>query len=132
MIEEFPLDTKAVEGEGVYFKVGVSGTPRPQISWFFLNQQLQSDYSREVDPSGMETITMVISNRIMISSCGALNIDDFTPSYSLPVKELTHYLNGVMCASSREAFSGAQNRILVNAPEPTVCLQKEDNYLTMD
>ena len=32
-IDEFPSDTCAVEGEGVFFRVVVKGHPQPSLTW---------------------------------------------------------------------------------------------------
>ena len=59
MIEEFPEDTNAIEGEGVYFKVVVSGTPNPSITWFHNEDKVTSDYSVEVLKDGTLSIPSV-------------------------------------------------------------------------
>lgn len=52
VIEEFPVDTHAVEGKRVHFKVCISGVAPGEITWFFKNQRLTSDYSMSVNPAG--------------------------------------------------------------------------------
>ena len=59
MIEEFPEDTNAIEGEGVYFKVVVSGKPNPSITWFHNEDKVTSDYSVEVLKDGTLSIPSV-------------------------------------------------------------------------
>ena len=57
MIEEFPTDTCATEGQGVFFKVVVRGYPQPLLTWYYEDTQLTSDYSLEAQESGSLSIT---------------------------------------------------------------------------
>ena len=57
MIEEFPTDTCAVEGEGVFFKVVVRGNPPPALSWYQDDILLKADYSMEIQQDGSLSIT---------------------------------------------------------------------------
>ena len=57
VIEEFPTDTLAVEGEGVFFKVVVRGYPQPFLTWYHEDTQLTSDYSLELQQDGSLSIT---------------------------------------------------------------------------
>ena len=57
MIEEFPTDTCATEGEGVFFKVVVRGHPQPSLTWYHEDTQLTFDYSLELQESGCLSIT---------------------------------------------------------------------------
>ena len=56
MIEEFPTDTCATEGEGVFFKVVVRGYPQPSLTWYHEDTQLTSDYSLELQEDGSLSI----------------------------------------------------------------------------
>ena len=56
-IEEFPSDTCAVEGEGVFFKVVVRGNPQPSLTWYHHNTQLMPDYSMDIQQDGSLSIT---------------------------------------------------------------------------
>ena len=56
MIEEFPTDTTATEGEGVFFKVVVRGYPQPSLIWYHEDTQLTSDYSLELTQDGSLSI----------------------------------------------------------------------------
>ena len=51
LIQEFPEDTSAVEGEGVVFKVKVKAHPNPLFVWLHNDREVKSDYSRDVNPS---------------------------------------------------------------------------------
>ena len=52
VINEFPEDTNALEGEGVVFKVVVSGKPVPTITWYHDNTEISNDYSQEILDDG--------------------------------------------------------------------------------
>ena len=56
-IEEFPSDTCAVEGEGVFFKVVVRGNPQPSLTWYHEDTQLMADYSMVIQQDGSLSIT---------------------------------------------------------------------------
>ena len=56
LIEEFPTDTTATEGEGVFFKVVVRGYPQPSLTWYHEDTQLTSDYSLELTQDGSLSI----------------------------------------------------------------------------
>ena len=56
VIEEFPTDTTAIEGEGVFFKVVVRGYPQPSLIWYHEDTQLTSDYSLELTQDGSLSI----------------------------------------------------------------------------
>ena len=57
IIEEFPCDTCAVEGEGVFFKVVVRGYPQPSLTWYHNDTLLMADYSIETQQDGSLSIT---------------------------------------------------------------------------
>ena len=51
-IVEFPSDTTITEGEGVYFKVKVSGVPQPTVTWYHNGEPVKADYAREIESDG--------------------------------------------------------------------------------
>ncbi len=53
---EFPSDTKITEGEGVYFKIEVSGEPQPTVTWYHDGEPIRADYAREIESDGSLTI----------------------------------------------------------------------------
>ena len=57
LIDEFPTDTVAIEGEGVLFKVEVRGCPQPSLTWYHQDTQLTPDYSLELNQDGSLSIT---------------------------------------------------------------------------
>ena len=53
MIVDFPDDTQYVqEGEGVMFRVGVTGVPHPKLTWYHDRVEVVPDYSRELGEDG--------------------------------------------------------------------------------
>ena len=52
MIETFPSNTNITEGEGVYFKIKVSGVPQPTVTWYHDGEPVKADYAREVEEDG--------------------------------------------------------------------------------
>ena len=57
MIQEFPTNTTAIEGEGVFFKVVARGYPQPSLTWYHEDTQLTPDYSLELTQDGSLSIT---------------------------------------------------------------------------
>ena len=55
-IIKFPSDTNITEGEGVYFKIKVSGVPRPTVTWYHNGEPVRADYAREIEADGSLTI----------------------------------------------------------------------------
>ena len=55
-IMEFPSDTIITEGEGVYFKIKVSGEPRPTVTWHLDGEPVRADYTHEIEEDGSLTI----------------------------------------------------------------------------
>ena len=51
------MDTTAIEGEGVYFKVVVRGYPQPSLTWYHEDTQVTPDYSMELTQDGSLSIT---------------------------------------------------------------------------
>lgn len=54
-IEEFPGNTTAIEGEEVVFKVVVSGSPTPTLTWKSGGQKVFSNYAMTVENDGTLT-----------------------------------------------------------------------------
>ena len=81
VIEEFPDDTTAVEGEGVFFKVVVSGKPEPTLTWYHNKKELTPNYSQEIERDG---------------------------SLSIPSTELKH--GGIYRLVARNSLGSMQNR----------------------
>ena len=48
----FPLDTSVTEGEGVYFKIKVSGEPQPTVTWYHDGEPVRVDYAHEIEADG--------------------------------------------------------------------------------
>jgi hypothetical protein len=55
-INEFPSDTEITEGEGVYFRIKVSGEPQPTVTWYHDGEPVRADYAREIESDGSLTI----------------------------------------------------------------------------
>ena len=51
-ILKFPSDTNITEGEGVYFKIKVSGVPQPTVTWYHDGEPVTADYAREIEADG--------------------------------------------------------------------------------
>ena len=55
-ITKFPSDTIVTEGEGVYFRIKVSGEPQPTVTWYHDGEPVRADYAREIESDGSLTI----------------------------------------------------------------------------
>ena len=55
-ILKFPSDTNITEGEGVYFRIKVSGEPQPTVTWYHDGEPVRADYAREIESDGSLTI----------------------------------------------------------------------------
>ena len=47
-----PHDVSVTEGEGVYFKVKVSGVPQPTVTWYHDGETVEADYAHEIEEDG--------------------------------------------------------------------------------
>ena len=59
VIEEFPEDTQAFEGEGVVFKVEVGGKPPPTLTWYHDEDVVTSNHALEILDDGTLNIPSV-------------------------------------------------------------------------
>ena len=51
-ILKFPYDANITEGEGVYFKIKVSGVPQPTVTWYHDGEPITADYAHEIEADG--------------------------------------------------------------------------------
>ena len=51
----FPEDKRVVEGEQVVFRVKVTGSPQPKITWYHNGEAVVSDYAKELAADGSLT-----------------------------------------------------------------------------
>ena len=56
MISIFPSDVIITEGEGLYFKIKVSGEPQPIVTWFHDGEPIREDYAHEIEADGSLSI----------------------------------------------------------------------------
>ena len=55
-IVQFPEEMSAVEGERVIFRVEVTGSPHPKLTWYHNGEEVVADYSRELAENGSLTM----------------------------------------------------------------------------
>ena len=48
----FPSDMFVAEGEGLHFKIKVSGEPQPTVIWYHDGEPVRADYAREIEADG--------------------------------------------------------------------------------
>jgi hypothetical protein len=59
VIDVFPEDTYAVEGEGLLLPVSVRGYPKPLLTWFFEGVEVSKELSIEIQLDGSIFISLV-------------------------------------------------------------------------
>ena len=53
VILQFPsVMPQATEGQGVVFKINISGCPTPKLTWFHNGKLIESDYAHEIHDDG--------------------------------------------------------------------------------
>ena len=52
VIIEFPSDVAVIEGNGVYFKIKVSGESQPTVTWYHNGEPVRADYAHEIEADG--------------------------------------------------------------------------------
>ena len=117
-ITKFPLDTTVIEGEGVYFKIKVSGEPLPTVTWYHDGEPVRSraDCARKIEADGSLAIPSaelkhsgvykaVVTNqhgsegreiKLMVNEEGGASmhvaIDDIVSSRPIPIPEFGKYV----------------------------------------
>ena len=51
-IDTFPSDMFMTEGEGVCFKIKVSGEPQPTVAWYHDGEPVRADYACKIEADG--------------------------------------------------------------------------------
>lgn len=59
LLDKFPDDTYAIEGEGLLLPVSVRGSPRPSTTWYFEGIQLTQDNGVEIQQDGSIFISLI-------------------------------------------------------------------------
>ena len=52
VINTFPSDITVTEGDGVYFKIKMSGEPQPTVTWYHDGEPVRADYALEIEADG--------------------------------------------------------------------------------
>ena len=115
-ITKFPSDTTVIEGEGLYFKIKVSGEPQPIVTWYHNGEAIRADYAREIEADGSLVIPSaelkhsgvykaVATNqhgseereiKLMVNEEGGASthvaIDDIVSSRPIPIPEFGKYV----------------------------------------
>ena len=126
-ITKFPSDTTAIEGEGVYFKIKMSGEPQPTVTWYHDGKPVKADYACEIESDGSLAIPSaelkhsgvykaVTANqygsderelRLMVNEEGGASTyvanDDMVSSRSIPIPEFGKYV-AELHANSNQPF----------------------------
>ena len=124
---EFPSDTNITEGEGVYFRIKVSGEPQPTVTWYHDGEPVRADYAREIESDGSLTIPStelkhsgvykaVAANshgseereiKLMVNEEGgastAVAVGDIVSSRPIPIPEFGEYVANLH-ANSNQPF----------------------------
>ena len=115
-ITKFPSDTTVIEGEGVYFKIKMSGEPQPTVIWYHDGEPVRADYACEIEADGSLAIPSaelkhsgvykaVAANqhgseereiKLMVNEEGGAStyiaIDDMVSSRPIPISEFGKYV----------------------------------------
>ena len=60
VISMFPsVDMFVTEGEGICFKIKVSGEPQPTVTWYHNGESVRADYAHEIEADGSLAIPSV-------------------------------------------------------------------------
>ena len=126
-IAKFPTDTTVIEGEGVYFRIKVSGEPQPTVTWYHDGEPVRADYAREIESDGSLTIPStelkhsgvykaVAANshgseereiKLMVNEEGgastAVAVGDIVSSRPIPIPEFGEYVANLH-ANSNQPF----------------------------
>ena len=127
-IVKFPLDTSVTEGEGVYFRIKVSGEPQPTVTWYHDGEPVRADYAREIESDGSLAIPStelkhsgvykaVATNihgseereiKLMVNEEGgaastAIAVDNMVSSRPIPIPEFGKYV-AELHANSNQPF----------------------------
>ena len=127
-ITKFPSDAIVTEGEGVYFRIKVSGEPQPTVTWYHDGEPVRADYAREIESDGSLAIPStelkhsgvykaVATNihgseereiKLMVNEEGgvastAIAIDDIVSSRPIPIPELGEHV-AKLHANSNQPF----------------------------
>ena len=123
----FHSDAIVIEGEGVYFKIKVSGEPQPKVTWYHDGEPVRVDYAHEIESDGSLTIPStelkhsgvykaVASNihgseekeiKLIVNeeegASTAVAIGDVVSSRSIPIQEFGKYV-AELHANSNQPF----------------------------
>ena len=126
-ITKFPSNTTVTEGEGVYFKIKVSGEPQPTVTWYHDGEQVRVNYAREIEADGSLAIPStelkhsgvykaVVANqhgseereiKLTVDEEGGASapvpIDDMVSSRPIPIPEFGSYV-AELHANSNQRF----------------------------
>ena len=115
-ITKFPSDTTVIEGEGVFFKIKMSGEPQPTVTWYHNWEPVRADYAREIESDGSLAIPStelkhsgvykaVVTNqhgseereiKLMVNEEGGgskyISVDDMVSSRSISIHEFGKYV----------------------------------------
>ena len=105
------------EGEGVYFRIKVSGEPQPTVTWYHDGEPVRADYAREIESDGNLAIPStelkhsgvykaVATNihgseeseiKLMVNEEGgaastAITVDNMVSSRPIPIPEFGKYV----------------------------------------
>ena len=137
---EFPSDTNITEGEGLYFKIKVSGEPQPTVTWYHDGEPVRADYARDIEADGSLTIPStelkhsgvykaVVANqygseereiKLTVSEEGGVSktdIGETVKSRPIPIPEFGNYVSELH-ANSNKPFKDLYEVCLFVVPLP--------------